>query len=116
MTPLFNFSEISATKLEYRCHEEYYRMDPDLVREDSLLKGEQELFRQGGLFLDKGTAYTKPRGRDYAQGGAKCQDGSSTHPGRGAGAALSSAFYATLGMVASKQWKGAIVVETERWK
>lgn len=35
--------------------------EPDLVR-DFLLKGEQELFRQNKLFLEKGTAYTKPRG------------------------------------------------------
>lgn len=73
--------KISATKLKCRCHEEYYRMELDLVREDFLLKGKQELFRQGGLFLDKGTAYTKPRGREHAQGGAKCQDGSSTQAG-----------------------------------
>lgn len=58
-------------------------MEPDLVREDFLLKGEQELFRQSGLFLDKGTAYTKPRGREFAQGGAQCQHGSSTQAGKG---------------------------------
>lgn len=74
---------MSATKLKYRCHEEYYKMEPDLVREDFLLKGEQELFRQSGLFLDKGTAYTKPRGREFAQGGAQCLHGSSTQAGKG---------------------------------
>lgn len=57
--------KISAPKLKYRCHEEYYKREPDLVREeDFILKGEQELFRQSGLFLEKGTAYKVPRGRE----------------------------------------------------
>lgn len=50
---LFNFSED-------KCHEEYYRKEPALDREDSLLKDEQELFRQSGLFLEKGTVYREP--------------------------------------------------------
>lgn len=51
---LFNFSED-------KCHEEYYKEELALVREDSLLKDEQELFRQSGLFLEKGTYTPSPQ-------------------------------------------------------
>lgn len=37
-------------------------MEPDLVRADFFLNGRQELLRKSGLFLEKRTAHTRPRG------------------------------------------------------
>lgn len=47
--------------MKYRYLEEYYKKEPGLVG-NFLLKGEQELFRQSGFFLETGAAYMEPGG------------------------------------------------------
>lgn len=74
--------------MKYRYLEEYYKKEPGLVG-NFLLKGEQELFRQSGFFLETGAAYMEPggggqgwgRGAQNAGGTRGCELGRGSWPG-----------------------------------